>query len=212
MIKMATANQQRAQCVLWYAKFESVKRVQREFRRSLSTFDVIEGFIVAELADIHLTYVTARESVNVAREFYWLRFPNGGIPERLMFIAVYHRLRDTGSLRPRIVESKMFPFIGYKERYNMNYEVIWYCGETRPRIRLRLPDIRLSGGENIGIKQTRSVIPVCSSSTKPLHIEGNILATMWQGKPNDSMSQCRKLWTVLDGGIDCLVLDAPCSA
>ncbi|KAJ4433670.1 hypothetical protein ANN_15980 [Periplaneta americana] len=32
MIKMATTNQQRAQCVLWCAKFESVKRVQREFR------------------------------------------------------------------------------------------------------------------------------------------------------------------------------------
>ncbi|KAJ4451894.1 hypothetical protein ANN_03372 [Periplaneta americana] len=33
MIKMATTNQQRAQCILWYAKFECVKRVQRKFRR-----------------------------------------------------------------------------------------------------------------------------------------------------------------------------------
>ncbi|KAJ4432332.1 hypothetical protein ANN_20951 [Periplaneta americana] len=32
MIQMATTNQQRVQCVLWYAKFESVKTVQREFR------------------------------------------------------------------------------------------------------------------------------------------------------------------------------------
>ncbi|PSN58463.1 hypothetical protein C0J52_00782 [Blattella germanica] len=27
IVQMATTNQQRAQCVLWYAKFESVKRV-----------------------------------------------------------------------------------------------------------------------------------------------------------------------------------------
>ncbi|KAJ4447164.1 hypothetical protein ANN_09165 [Periplaneta americana] len=33
MIKMATTNQQRAQCVLWCAKFECVKRVERELRR-----------------------------------------------------------------------------------------------------------------------------------------------------------------------------------
>ena len=40
MIKMATTNQQRAQCVLWYAKFESVKRVQREFRREYGVRNV----------------------------------------------------------------------------------------------------------------------------------------------------------------------------
>ncbi|KAJ4436580.1 hypothetical protein ANN_16613 [Periplaneta americana] len=38
--KMATTNQQRAQCVLWYAKFESVKRVQREFRREYGVRNV----------------------------------------------------------------------------------------------------------------------------------------------------------------------------
>ncbi|PSN46303.1 hypothetical protein C0J52_18609 [Blattella germanica] len=37
---MATTNQQRAQCVLWYAKFESVKRVQREFRREYGVCNV----------------------------------------------------------------------------------------------------------------------------------------------------------------------------
>ncbi|PSN54262.1 hypothetical protein C0J52_08610 [Blattella germanica] len=37
---MATTNQQRAQCVLWYAKFESVKRVQREFRREYGVRNV----------------------------------------------------------------------------------------------------------------------------------------------------------------------------
>ncbi|PSN36482.1 hypothetical protein C0J52_25268 [Blattella germanica] len=35
-----TTNQQRAQCVLWYAKFESVKRVQREFRREYGVRNV----------------------------------------------------------------------------------------------------------------------------------------------------------------------------
>ena len=37
---MATTNQQRTQCVLWYAKFESVKRVQREFRREYGVRNV----------------------------------------------------------------------------------------------------------------------------------------------------------------------------
>ncbi|PSN31065.1 hypothetical protein C0J52_27195 [Blattella germanica] len=40
IVQLATTNQQRAQCVLWYAKFESVKRVQREFRREYGVRNV----------------------------------------------------------------------------------------------------------------------------------------------------------------------------
>ncbi|KAJ4432432.1 hypothetical protein ANN_21051 [Periplaneta americana] len=40
MSKMATTNQQRAQCVLWYAKFESVKRVQKGFRHECGVRNV----------------------------------------------------------------------------------------------------------------------------------------------------------------------------
>ncbi|PSN46561.1 hypothetical protein C0J52_19709 [Blattella germanica] len=66
IVQMATTNQQRAQCVFWYAKFESVKRVQREFERSCPNVNVWCGvsrnkvyrpFFFAEKTIRHETYL-----------------------------------------------------------------------------------------------------------------------------------------------------------
>ncbi|PSN33400.1 hypothetical protein C0J52_15254 [Blattella germanica] len=58
---MATTNQQRAQCVLGYAKFESVKRVQREFRREY-------GVHVSGRVNTHNCIVWARQNPHISYE------------------------------------------------------------------------------------------------------------------------------------------------
>ncbi|KAJ4447272.1 hypothetical protein ANN_09276 [Periplaneta americana] len=64
MIKMTTTNQQRAQCVIWYDKFESVKRVQRIFRRE---YDRVVHPIISHLPVVsHLGIIMKKISTSIA--------------------------------------------------------------------------------------------------------------------------------------------------
>jgi hypothetical protein len=61
----------------------------------------MEMYTNAEYADIHFVYGFCDDNASAAAREYQLRYPDWTHPERRVFEAVHHRLKETGSFKSR---------------------------------------------------------------------------------------------------------------